>query len=190
VSSEEVVAAVGVLAVAIAVAYLALLALWTRPRSPHPAPPTMDLRDEPPAVVDLVTDHFDLTPEAVPATLVDLAARRWLSIEERGGGEVVIRLRRQGAGHGALRPYEEQVLDHLRGLAVDGLVPAAAMTTGPENASAGWWKRFRRAVVADARDRGLCRPRWPRGAVLLIFVGAAAALVASWGADKLAGSGE
>jgi hypothetical protein len=187
VSSEEVVAAIGVVAVAITLVLLAVLALWTRPRSAHAAPSSMDLGDEPPAVVDLVTDHFELTPQAVPATLVDLAARRWLAIEERGDAEVVIRLRVHGTGQGSLRPYEDQVLGHLRGLAANGIVPAAAMTTGPEEASAGWWKRFRRAVIADAQQRGLCRPRWPRSGLLLVLAGAAAALVAAWGADKLAG---
>jgi hypothetical protein len=187
VSSEEVLAAAGVVAVAVTLLFLALLALWTRPRSPDAAPSTMELRDEPPAVVDLLTDDFELTPQAVPATLVDLAARRWVGIEEYGDGDVVIRLRGNGVGQGALRPFEEQVLSHVRGLAVNGVVPAAAMTTGPEEASAGWWKRFRRMVVADVRARGLCRPRWPRAAMAVLWVGAAAAIAAAWGADRLAG---
>jgi hypothetical protein len=52
------------------------------------------------------------------------------------------------------------VLDHVAGLAVDGVVPAEALTTGPQDQSTRWWRAFRRAVVADARDRGLARDRW------------------------------
>ena len=104
---------------------------FTRPRAPRGGQPTMDLLDEPPpAIVDLVTDDFEVTPESVPATLCDLAARRWLSIEEAGFANVVIRLGR-GDGHGSLLPYEQQVLDHMHALAVGGVVPAKAMTTGP-----------------------------------------------------------
>jgi hypothetical protein len=185
VNAEELVGAAGVAVAALALLYLAVLAVVTRPRSPRASEPTMELGDEPPAVVDLLTDDFEPTPEAVPATLLDLAARRWLAIEQYGEADLLIRVR--SGGQGALRPFEEQVLMHVRGLAVDGTVPAAAMTTGPEAASAAWWKRFRTAVIAEARDRGLCRARWPARALTVAFVGGAAALACAWGADHLAG---
>lgn len=145
----------------------------------------MDLGDEAPAVVDLLTDGFEPTPEAVPATVLDLAARRWLTIEQYGDAPVLVRLRSEGKG--LLRPFEQQVLDHLRGLAVDGVVPAAALTTGPEAVSAKWWARFRRAVIAEARAHGLCRSRWVGLGVVAVWAGAVAAFVSGWVADGAAG---
>lgn len=169
----------GLAVVAVAVAGLTLAFVlvqsWrTRPRNPREGAATMDLLDEPPpAIVDLVTDDFEVTPEAVPATLCDLAARRWLSIEELGLGNVVIRIRGRD-GKGELLPYERQILDHVRGLAVDGIVPARAMTTGPSAVSDRWWRRLRDAVVDDGQRRGLCRDRWTNGALAPAAIGALA----------------
>ncbi|MGH9266368.1 MAG: hypothetical protein ACRD1D_16915, partial [Acidimicrobiales bacterium] len=58
---------------------------------------------------------------------------------------------------------------------------AEALTTGPENDSKAWWKRFEGAVVDDARERGLTRPRWSRWmlAVLSATAVVPAALVAA-----------
>ena len=146
---------------------LALVALVTSPRRPRPAEPGMELGPEPPAVVDLLTDDFEVTSEAVPATLLDLAARGWCELESYGPDQTICRLAptdtsgRAPTGAEALLPYEQRVLDHLRGLAVDGVVPAAALTTGPEDVSDRWWRGFRREVIADAQARGLCRRRWP-----------------------------
>jgi hypothetical protein len=54
------------------------------------------------------------------------------------------------------------VLDHVRSMAAhaDGVIPAEALTTGPEQSAKGWWRRFQHAVRDDARDRGLSRARW------------------------------
>jgi hypothetical protein len=57
------------------VAALAALALRRRPRTPDVGPVTLDLGPEPPAIVNFLTHGFKATPEAVPATLLDLAAR-------------------------------------------------------------------------------------------------------------------
>lgn len=174
------VVAVGVLVAAVVV--VGLVAVATRPRRPRPGPATMELGPEPPAVVDLLTDDFEVTSEAVPATLIDLAARGWLSLESYGD-DVVCRVR--GGDHGPLEPYERRVLDHLRGLAVDGVVPAAALTTGPEEVSKRWWRSFRREVVADARDRGLCRRRWPAWAAGVAWIATAAAAALLWASGAL-----
>lgn len=148
---------------------LLLLARGNRPRKPAPGPETMDLRPETPAVVDLLTGDFLVSREAVPATLLDLAARRWVELEQVGGDTV---LRIPGTpGRGELTPYEKRVLAHVRGLALDGLVPAAALTTGPEDASERWWNRFRSEVIEDARLRGLCVRRWPLGQLVLLWAG-------------------
>lgn len=132
-----------------------------RPRRVDAGPATTTLGPEPPAVVHLVTNGWRVDSEAVPATVLDLAARRLLDIVDTGGGNEVIELRRRAGDPGDLTRYEHQVLDHLRRIAVDGVVPAAALHTGPADVSDAWWRAFRRAVVADATARRLTRPRYP-----------------------------
>ena len=51
-----------------------VFALRAPPRPPL-GPRTLDLGPEPPAVANLLVNDFRVTDEAVPATLLDLAAR-------------------------------------------------------------------------------------------------------------------
>ena len=152
---------------------LGFFAVATRARTPDPGPEALELPgDEPPAVVAMLTDGWEVGREAVPATLIDLAARKIVAIEEVGPERFVVRLR-LNAGTAGLTSYEQQVLTHVRELAsADGTVPCEALTTGPEDDSAAWWKRFQSAVVKDARDRGLSRGRWSKW--MLTVLGAAA----------------
>jgi len=145
-------------------------AFATRPRQVDPAPATMELGEESPAVVDLLTNDWRVTLDAVPATLLDLAARGFVDLDQHGPGRTVCRVRRS-AGDG-LESYERMVLDHVAGLAVDGVVPAEALTTGPQDASARWWRSYQRKVVEDARGRGLTRDRWSRLLSTLLRVAA------------------
>ena len=145
-------------------AWLALLGLFavaTRARTPDAGPEALELPgDEPPAVVAMLTDGWEVGHEAVPATLIDLAARKIVAIEGVGLDRFVVRLR-PNASTAGLTFYEQQVLSHVRGLAsADGTVPCEALTTGPEGDSEAWWKRFQASVVEDARNRGLSRGRW------------------------------
>ena len=159
---------------AAAVLVAAATALWLlavtivylrrRPNEPRPEPPTLDLGPEPPAVANLLVHDFRVTRDAVPATLLDLAARGHVELEEREPGTYVCRLRDPGPGGSEPRSpeepptaYERRVLELLRRRAVDGVVPAGALTTGPSDESSRWWKEFRSEVVADAQRRGLCR---------------------------------
>src|SRR5512143_2092229 len=71
-------AAVGVFYLAVAVRRWVL-----RPRPIPAGPATPELRDEPPAVVNLLT-HRLRAPMAASATLLDLAARRAVEITEAG----------------------------------------------------------------------------------------------------------
>ena len=73
----------------------AVLATATRVREPDEGPSTMDppSRDERPALVGFLARDFEVPAEAIAATLIDLAARRWLVIESAGGDQ----LRRPGA---------------------------------------------------------------------------------------------
>jgi Predicted membrane protein (DUF2207) len=162
------------------------MAFATRVRGVDPGPATIDLGEEPPAVVDLVTNGWRVTPDAIPATLLDLAARDYVDLEQQGPGRTLCRVRRT-AGEG-LEVYERMVLDHVAGLAVDGVVPAEALTTGPQDQSSRWWRAFQRAVVDDARERGLARDRWSVPAKA--FLRAAALVPAGLGvplADAAAG---
>jgi hypothetical protein len=157
-------------------AALLLIAALRDPRRVQPAPALLEPQgDEPPAVVNLVTNDWDLGHEAVPGTLIDLAARRHLEIDMVGDDTFVrVRSRRAG-GDGDLTSYEWMVLDHVRDLAgrtEEGRVPAQALTTGPERSAKRWWKRFRSAVVDDARRRGVSQPRWPGGLRTALVVAA------------------
>jgi hypothetical protein len=165
-------------------ALLGALMFATRSREVDPGPPTLDLGGpEPPAVVNLLTADWRLGHEAVPATLLDLAARRLVAIDQVGE-RTLVRVRPNGEGGreqvSGLEPYERMVLDHVAGQATDGVVPAEALTTGPEDEARGWWRSFRRAVERDARGRGLSRRRWSPAARLVLTVTAlsVAALVA------------
>jgi predicted membrane protein DUF2207 len=139
---------------------LGVVAALTEPRRVEPGPATLELGGpEPPAVVNLVTGDWDLGHEAVPATLLDLAARKHLAVDQVGD-DTLVRVRN---GDGQLTAYEQMVLDHVTSLArhtSDGVVPANALTTGPGDDSKRWWRRFRKQVHADARDRGLSRSRF------------------------------
>jgi hypothetical protein len=128
-----------------------------RPPEPPVGPRTLDLGPEPPAVANFLVSDFRVTSEAVPATLLDLAARGALEIEQRGPGVFYVRLRTGPVG--AVTAYERRMLDHLEGRASDGVVPAEALTTGPTEQSARWRRAFTNEVVADAKARGLSRDR-------------------------------
>src|SRR2546423_13916449 len=110
--------------------------------------------DEPPAVAAFLVNAWKVPRAAVPATLIDLAARRLLWIEEVGPDDFNVRLR--NAQLPSLTDYERRVYDHVRQLAdAHGVVPCGALTTGASNQSRAWWNGFRKEVRTDARRRGL-----------------------------------
>jgi hypothetical protein len=134
-----------------------LLYLVRQPDEPPVGPHTLELGDEPPAVANFLAHRFRVTDEAVPATLLDLAARGVLEIEQRGPGVFFVRLLDRVPG--MLAAYEARVLRHLRERASDGVVPAQALTTGPREKSRRWRHAFAGEVIADAQRRGLSRDR-------------------------------
>ena len=155
------------IALGVWIVVLAVLAVATRAREPDAAPATMDLGgDEPPGVVNLITNDWAVGKAAVPATLVDLAARKVVAFDRVGPERYVVRIPSRRPSE--LTAYEAQVYDHVNGLASGGVVPCEALTTGPENESTEWWKRFRSAVSSDARNRGLSRPRWAQGHLVVL----------------------
>ncbi len=133
----------------------ACVLLSRTPPEPAVGPRTLELGDEPPAVVNFLIHGFRVTDDAVPATLIDLAARNIVDIEQRGPGVFYVRLRSVDVD--SLTSYERRVLDHLRASAHDGVVPADALTTGPQHESARWKRGFVSGVVSDAQARGLSR---------------------------------
>jgi hypothetical protein len=150
-----VVASLGLFAAAYGLAMLA-----TRPARVQPAPSTPDLGEEPPAVVSLVANRWRLTEDASESTLLDLAARGYLELRQPGNEpmQTTIHLR-QPDQEETLNPYEQRVLDRIRTLAVDGVIPVSALTFRNASRAKQWNKRLHHEVVTDARARGLSQRR-------------------------------
>ena len=132
------------------------LLLMTRTRRPEPQPAGLEVGGpEPPAVVALLCHEWRLGREALPATLVDLAARKVISFRSArtGHDEVLV----SGSEPPDLAEYETQVLAHVRSLAHNGVVPCEALTTGPEDESTRWFRRFERAVIQRCPGPAGCR---------------------------------
>ena len=142
-----------------------------KPPEPPVGPLTLELGPEPPAVANFLVNDFRVTNEAVPATLIDLAARNVVDVEQRGPGVFYVRLR--SGQDEPLTAYESRVLDHLRSKASDGVVPAEALTTGPGEESKRWRRAFGSEVVEDAKARGLSRDALD-GRVFTVLTAAAA----------------
>jgi len=162
-----------------------------QPRRPKSGQPTQDLGPEPPALAAMLAGGFDVPRESVTATLFDLAARGAVEIVETGNEDYAVRVK--GEPKGGLLGFEHQVLILLRQRAVDGVVPAAALTTGRKDISKGWWKTFRGQVVQAAQARGLSRDLWDwRTTTGLTAAGVIPALlwwpaVGEWQASLVAG---
>lgn len=149
-----------------------------------------------PALVDLITGGWRVDDrEAAAATLLDLAARGYLQIEDTGAEMSVVRVRAEGHDDGAgdggpdtaeagtgraggaagrlgdLTPYERMVYDHVRSLAGDGAVPTEALSEGSRDLRR-WWRRFQRHVVDEAKAQGLSRSRWSKRQSRLLWAGA------------------
>src|SRR5512135_2122376 len=95
---------------------LGVLAASSEPRKVDAGSPTLDhAGPESPAVVNLITNDWELGHEAVPATLLDLAARRFVTIDWIGE-RTLVRVRQHGPEDRQLNDYEKLVLEHLRSL--------------------------------------------------------------------------
>jgi hypothetical protein len=164
--------------VAVWFALLGAIRLVRTPRRPRPDPETTELGGESPAVANLLTHRFKPTRDAVPATLVDLAARGVVEIEDRGIGNYWCRLKGRPSG---MTAYERMLVDHLHDVASGGVVPAEALTTGPQDASKAWWGEFRKHVVAEAQAAGLSRNLWDLvTAMILVAAGGVVAILYLW----------
>ncbi|MFC4590950.1 DUF2207 domain-containing protein [Sphaerisporangium corydalis] len=154
---------------------LTMLAFATRNPDVDPGPPTGELREESPALVDLITGNWRLCDEAAAATLLDLAAKGAVQIEEIGPELSLVRVREPRT---PLSSYERMVHEHVRALATDGVVATGALAEGARNLGR-WWKSFRKKVIAEAREKGLSRARWSTAQATLLTAAAAVPAIAA-----------
>lgn len=122
-----------------------------------------EIGPETPAVASLLTNGFAVTPHAAIATLLDLAARGWVRIAA-ADDEVVVLPDGHGVHGDVLTAYEQQVLNHVHRLTAGTVsgVSGAGIEVAGLRLQRRWRRRFNRAVIADARRQGLCRPQWAR----------------------------
>ena len=155
---------------------IAATALCTRGWRPAPGRPSLTPRDEPPAVVSLLAGR--LKHDGYPATLLDLAARGWIGLDEAEPSRVMCRPATGRPDDPGLTAYERRALTHLELRAAGmGAVPGTALDTGFEDGEDEFRKLFRDEVRADARGRGLLRSRIGRGTLALLEVAGAGCLV-------------
>lgn len=149
--------------------------LWsTSPTPLDPAPPTQELPgEEPPAVVSLLVNRWRLTEDGVEATVLDLAARRWIELRQPGADPRATTVHLLKAPAQELKPYEERVLSRIRAEARGGVVPLTALTFRDHGQAAQWQRAFDSEVIEDARERGLSRPRFSKRLVTLLSTAAA-----------------
>jgi hypothetical protein len=152
------------------------------PPTPQVGLRTLALGPEPPAVANFLVNGFAVTEVAAAATVIDLAARRLVDVEQRGPDAFLVRVR--PSDDVRLTPYERRVLGVIERRSRDEAVPVEALTTGPELASKEWRRAFGAEVVADAKARGLSREALDSrafGLLVLVFAIPAACVWAVWG---------
>lgn len=159
---------------------------------PGPAtrPGTLDNDQlEPPAVVALLTNGYDTPRTAVVATTLDLAARGWIQLATVEG-ELVVVTRSHAASGDSLRPFEQQVLNHLAARSFNDVASANTLSASHDRLDRRWWLRFRRSVAAHSHQLGLSNRRYslvetaPGGAAAIL--GLIACWVAARGGDEVA----
>jgi hypothetical protein len=156
---------------------IALAALCTLPWRPAPdRRPALTLRDEPPAVVSLLAGRLER--DGYPATLLDLAARGWIGLDETGPGGVMCHPATRRPDDPGLTAYERRALAHLELRAAGmGVVPGTALGSGFEDGEQEFGKVFRDEVRADARAHGLLRSRIGRRTLALLEIAGAGCMV-------------
>jgi hypothetical protein len=142
---------------------------WPRVR---PGPPAFVPGAEPPAVAALLVSRGRPGQAALAATVLDLAAHGSIELEwGRGGVPICLGVRRDAPG---LRELERMVLLRLDAwFDAPGTSVAALLNDPRENDPMRWHATFRRAVVEEARRRGLVAPQLghpARGLLLLTAV--------------------
>jgi hypothetical protein len=155
--------ALGAGGVAIWFAIYGVALLLTRPADVQPAPSTQEFGgEEPPAVVSLLTNRWEITEDAAESTLLDLAARRYLEFRQPANDPMQTTIHIQNAAATGLNPYESMIFERVKGLAAGGMVPLTALTFRDENQASRFATRLHGLIVEDARARGLSRRRFSK----------------------------
>ena len=132
---------------------------------------------EPPAVVALLTNGFDVPISAVTATVLDLAARRWITLATVDD-ELVVVTTGAGASGDALKPFEQQVLNHVAARAFNGVSSAGTLELSHHRLDWRWRLRFARNVAQQSVDLGFTKRRYGATTVAASAVCAAIAIIA------------
>jgi hypothetical protein len=166
----------------------ALVLTLRRPPRVRPAGGGIDLPPESPAVAGMLGTDFVVPSETAPAVLLDLAARRLVDLDEVQPGKTICRLRRRDGE--TLTAVERRILAALESRAIDGVVPAEALTTGTEDRSRGWHRDLAREVIEESHQAGLTYDRWPRAWAAGLGVGLGVVLLAVVAAMQVGGDVE
>jgi hypothetical protein len=159
-------------AVSIAAWVLACWKVFSRTRSHPPQPVRAGLAPgsgAPPAIAALLTHDWDTLQVAPIATLADLAARRYVTLDRNRDGQTTVR-------SGPVEPsdeladYERMVLDLVTEQAPDVAIPCADLHLGYDSQATRWESDFARATRHDARARGLSRARFSAGSRTLVLL--------------------
>lgn len=126
----------------------------TRRRYVTPDPPTDDLETCRPAVVNLLVNGWRCTPEAVHATLADLAARGFLDVR-RDNGRASVQILDPDPPR--LTQYERRLMGRLREHAHGNRAPLEALGFRFRRDRLRWLRRFHAEVAADARARRVAK---------------------------------
>ncbi|MEV7413807.1 hypothetical protein [Streptomyces sp. NPDC089919] len=160
---------------------LGLAMLATRNGTVVPGPATQELGEhpEPPAVVSLLADGWRSNTYAAAATVLDLADKGLIELRQAGdrAGDTTVHVR--GADGAAappsdaeLAPYERRVLARVAERAGATGAPIGAIAFRGQERSDTWNRQLREEVIAEARRRGLSRPRFGN-ALQLVLAGSA-----------------
>jgi hypothetical protein len=178
---------VDVLAIAAAAAWLLVFG-WCSAVTRRPAlragaaDPGPGLAPAKPALVNLSVTQGRLNGAAYPATILDLAAGGYLTISERGPGQLWCDVPPFSPPGTGLARSERLVLTGAWALAGGRGAPFEALADSHASDARGRWDPFERAVRAEGRRAGVTRPRLPAAARLLLYAGAGAVAASAFAA--------
>lgn len=174
-----------VVTAALAIAGCTTLTVLARTYVAKPGPATAVVDDAQirPALVHFVIANCKPGIAAYEATILDLAARGFVSVSAHPTGLWLAynEADARAAGAAALAAYEQGVLDSMHGrLKNTGGAPFVALAEACRVDVQGTWNPFDQKLSAEARKRGLCRRRLPLTAAYLTVAAITAAAGATF----------
>lgn len=134
---------------------------------------------EPAAVVGVLTNDYEVPRSAAVATVLDLAARGWVRIAAVDGDVVVVTRGAPSEGD-TLRPFEQQVINHLRSRSFNDVTSASTLGASYRRLDRRWWWRFRRSVAATSQRLGLTTRRYVATHLIVPAACAFLGLLTAW----------